>query len=52
MDGVTRIIIYRLDPKYFNKAIIKLVRDQESRKILGTNGKKFLNNRFNFNESV
>ena len=52
IDGVTGIIIDRLDPKYASEAIIKLVRDQESRKILGSNGKKFVNYRFNWNESV
>ncbi len=52
IDGVTGIIIDKLDPEYASRAIIKLVRDQESRKILGNNGKKFVNNRFNWNESV
>lgn len=52
VNGLTGLIINKLNPECASKAIVKLVRDQELRKILGKNGREFVKNKYSWNDSV
>ncbi|MDC3169129.1 glycosyltransferase [Prochlorococcus sp. AH-716-E17] len=52
INGLTGIIIEKLNFEYARKVILKLVRDKESRKNLGKNGMKFVNKKYNWNDSI
>ncbi len=52
INGVTGIIIEKLNAECASKAISKLVRDQELRIIFGKNGMKFVKNKYNWNDSI
>ena len=52
LNGVTGLILDKLNPEAASKAIVKLVRDHKSRKIFGKNGRKFVKNKYSWDDSV
>ena len=52
LDGRTGLILDKLNPQFASKAIIKLVKDQKSREIFGVKGRKFVKNKYNWDDSV
>jgi len=52
INGETGIVIEKLNPECASKAILKLVRDDAYRKILGKNGREFVNHKYNWNNSL
>tara|TARA_B100000242_G_scaffold37677_1_gene22484 strand:+ start:135 stop:1241 length:1107 start_codon:yes stop_codon:yes gene_type:complete len=48
----TGLIIDNLNPECASKAIIRLVRDYEFRRFLGSNGREFVSKKYNWNDSL
>lgn len=52
LNEKTGLILDDLNPECASKAIIRLVRDKEFRRFLGSNGRDFVSKKYNWNDSL